>query len=354
MNAGAPRDERARAILARAPALASLDDVRELLQFALEVERFTLPPYLTALYSIRDGTNLEAVSLLRSVVVEEMLHMALVCNLLNSIAGAPRVNAPEALQYPATLPFSADKFVVNIGPFSRAAVETFCQIEQPAGPDAQPEGPYAYNELSQFYRYVANALTALEQSTPGGIFTGDPTRQVGPDDYYSAGGLLFPVCDLASARAAIDSIIVQGESTPGSVSGGDETFGEPFELAHFYRFDSIRRGRRYQHGDAPGAPSGRPIEIDWAAVANVPLNLTVDSLSAFPAIQESAIAFNEAWRTMLSHLNEAFNGVPSALRTVIPDMFALKYQAQALMRIPLPGTTHVAGPDWELPPTTTL
>ena len=40
---------------------------------------------MTALYSIKPGTNLDAVAVLRSVVVEEMLHITLVANLMNAI-----------------------------------------------------------------------------------------------------------------------------------------------------------------------------------------------------------------------------------------------------------------------------
>ena len=62
--------------------IATLDDLREHLQWALELEHATLPPYLCALYSIKPGTNTEASHAIASVCYEEMLHMTLAANLL--------------------------------------------------------------------------------------------------------------------------------------------------------------------------------------------------------------------------------------------------------------------------------
>jgi hypothetical protein len=61
------------------------------LEIALQLEHATIPPYLCALYSIKDGTNLLSAERIRSVAVEEMLHMVLVANLTNAIGGTPSV-----------------------------------------------------------------------------------------------------------------------------------------------------------------------------------------------------------------------------------------------------------------------
>jgi hypothetical protein len=53
------------------------------LQNAVELEHATIPPYLYALCSIRQNTNAEIACLIKSVVAEEMLHMAIDCNILN-------------------------------------------------------------------------------------------------------------------------------------------------------------------------------------------------------------------------------------------------------------------------------
>ena len=62
----------------RMPGLLPLEEtvayVQDLLQMAIEVEHSTIPLYLTTLYSIRNQSSFAA-STIKSVVMEEMLHM---------------------------------------------------------------------------------------------------------------------------------------------------------------------------------------------------------------------------------------------------------------------------------------
>nr|MCU0322110.1 ferritin-like protein [Chitinophagaceae bacterium] len=53
----------------------TIDSLKKHLQVAIELEHSTIPPYLCALYSIKEGTNVAASQIIRSVVIEEMLHM---------------------------------------------------------------------------------------------------------------------------------------------------------------------------------------------------------------------------------------------------------------------------------------
>src|SRR3977135_3084574 len=57
--------------------IATLESLREHLQWAIELEHFTLPPYLCALYSLDAARNPGATEVVASVLVEEMLHMTL-------------------------------------------------------------------------------------------------------------------------------------------------------------------------------------------------------------------------------------------------------------------------------------
>jgi hypothetical protein len=57
------------------------------LRQALKLEHATIPPYITALYSLKPGKNLEAFHIIRAVAVEEMLHLTLVANVLNAVGG---------------------------------------------------------------------------------------------------------------------------------------------------------------------------------------------------------------------------------------------------------------------------
>lgn len=89
-----------------APAgITTLDELREHLQWAIELEHATLPPYLCALYSLDPERNPEAVELVAGVFIEEMLHLALAANLLNAVGGRPRLDTPRMLPpYPRRLP----------------------------------------------------------------------------------------------------------------------------------------------------------------------------------------------------------------------------------------------------------
>ena len=80
----------------------TLDSLRSHLQTALEVELSTVPPYLCALYSIKPGANPESSRLIRSVVMEEMLHMTLVANLLNAVGGKPVPAILQSCNYPTS------------------------------------------------------------------------------------------------------------------------------------------------------------------------------------------------------------------------------------------------------------
>ena len=85
------------------------EELRQHLALAVQVELTTVPPYLYALYSIEDQTS-EAARLIKSVVAEEMLHAALVANLLVAVGGATRL--PESgyrpgVSRPASPPHAA-------------------------------------------------------------------------------------------------------------------------------------------------------------------------------------------------------------------------------------------------------
>ena len=72
----------------------TLQYARDLLQQAVMVEHSTIPLYLTALFSIANGSEVAAATI-HSVVIEEMLHMTIAANTLNAVGGAPMIDAPH-------------------------------------------------------------------------------------------------------------------------------------------------------------------------------------------------------------------------------------------------------------------
>lgn len=78
----------------------TVEELKEYLQLAIELELSTLPPYLSALYSIdhTSMTNAKIIRFFEQIVHEEMTHMALACNMLRSIGGRPRIADKEVLE----------------------------------------------------------------------------------------------------------------------------------------------------------------------------------------------------------------------------------------------------------------
>ena len=86
----------------------------------MQLEHGTIPPYLTALYSMHPGTNSDAFHVIRVVVVEEMLHLTLAANIMNAVGGTPDLTRPDFVpNYPAYLPDGETDFQVDVEAFSR-------------------------------------------------------------------------------------------------------------------------------------------------------------------------------------------------------------------------------------------
>src|SRR5579872_1542633 len=105
-------------------AITTVEGLRRHLQWAIELEHATLPPYLCALYSIEEGANQEAAEVVHSVFMEEMLHLTLAANILNAVGGTPALDTPAILpSFPTYLPHSNNAFEVSLRKFSPEAIE---------------------------------------------------------------------------------------------------------------------------------------------------------------------------------------------------------------------------------------
>ncbi len=229
--------------------IGTLDSLREHLQWAIELEHATLPPYLCALYSLDQSRNPDAVDVVSSVLVEEMIHLALAANLLNAVGGEPCLDTPRMLpRHPRTLPHGDRSLELSLVPFGPEALEMFLRLEQPAPPDAPAEGD-RYETIGQFYDAVERALRDLcAELGEEKVFSGDPARQVAGGHFLHSGGRLIAITDLSSALAALEEIVEQGEGTArGEVWDGDQDIFHPDrdEVAHYYRFQELKLGRTF-------------------------------------------------------------------------------------------------------------
>lgn len=371
-----------------------VDELRRHLQAAVQLEHATIPPYLTALYSIRPGTNADAYHVLRVVAVEEMLHLTLAANMLNAIGGSPDLTQPDFVpDYPAYLPDGETEFQADLRPFSPEAIDTFLKIERPARPSQSesapagelagtaasaaaeaPDQPHSrrrgahtvkrsrkrsssvhasrvddsseehFYSIGEFYKAIQDGLVMLHERHGDALFSGDPRLQITPEYYYSGGGELFPVTDLESAKQAIRLISEQGEGIGGGI------FDYEDEISHYYRFEQLTKGRYYRAGDMPGQPTGGPVDVDWDAVYPIRINAKLADYPAGSDVHRAVNAFNVRYADFLRLLTRAFQGEPQLLTQAVGDMFALKELAYELMRQPIDGSgTPHAAPTFETP-----
>lgn len=327
--------------------ITDLASLQAALQKAIELEHSTIPPYLTAYYTL-SGTGpgpLAARAIIHDIVVEEMLHMHLACNILNAIGGAPVINAPPFLpSYPGPLPMGIGGdfgLCVGIKRYSNATVgNTFMEIEEPETPIVIPVKPElkailpTYETIGQFYTAIGAEITAQGDT----IFTGDPSRQV-PG--------ATTVRDVDSALTAIATIITQGEGTP--LSPRDPAS----QYAHYYRFEELFRGMRIVAD--PASPSGyffdpaQPITIDDTSdVTQMVDNPRLVDVSGDWRAAKLADECDAIYSKLLNALHIGFNGNPGWIdRNAVSVMFEFKNCIEELLQQQLttgPSAGLYAGP----------
>jgi hypothetical protein len=343
--------------------ITTVEQLQTYLNAAMQLEHATIPPYLTALYSIHPGTNPDACHVIRTVAVEEMLHLTLAANIMNAVGGTPDLTAPDFVpSYPAHLPDGETDFQVSLQAFSRESVQTFLNIERPGtAPHEEARvvsrhrdrgkhlsASYAASEMrfwsiGEFYEEIRRGLNHLHEQMGDALFRGDPARQVGPEYYYSGGGELTAVTDLETAVAAIRLISEQGEGLRGGV------YDLEHELSHYHRFEQLVSERYYQRGDQPGNPTGPPLHVAWDAVYPIKTDATIDDCPEGSELRTAAIDFNRRYAELLALLTKAYNGAPQLLTDAVVEMFRLREGMQRLIRNPIPGLEGVnGGPTFEI------
>lgn len=332
--------------------ISTLDELREHLQWAIELEHSTLPPYLCALYSLDTERNPEAAEVVGSVIMEEMLHLSLAANMLNAVGGSPVLDDPRMLpDYPANLPHGDRTIEISLLPFGLEAIELFMAIEKPSAAGAPPESDN-YETIGQFYKAIDSGLRSLcAELGEVAVFTGDPARQIDRDFSYGGSGRVIAVRDLDTALQALKEIIEQGEGLADhGVWDEDHQMFHPErdEVAHFYRFQELKLGRRFRRGDTPlSGPTGDRVAVDWDGVRPMQRNPRTLENAPGSAIRLAQDGFNHTYCTLLSMLERAFNGYPPILNDAVDVMYVLKSQAEGLMQMPTEDGLAVAGPAFE-------
>jgi len=245
-----------------------------LLTEAAELEHGIMCCYLFAAFSmkrdVQEGISEEQLSYVRrwrrtilQISVEEMLHMCLACNLLTAVGGAPHLRRPNLPVSPKAYPPS---FKLELVPFCRQSLENFIFIERPedleaGGGGASSGSPFPpppklsdifssardYNNQGRLYQGIEDGLQYLSQKYgEDGLFIGPPKAQIA-GAYFNLPGL-NPVTDQASAEAALQGIIVQGEGSRGVNKD-----------SHHGRFLAIQEEYEQLLREDPTFEPGRPV-----------------------------------------------------------------------------------------------
>ncbi|MCC3331826.1 ferritin-like domain-containing protein [Nocardia abscessus] len=344
-----------------------LAELTAALQLAVGVELSTIPVYLTALYSIEEGHNADAAQTIRSVVMEEMLHMTLAANVLNALGTRPSTepvnfqsytNLSPIPSYPLISPVISGLGILELRPFSPDAVETFLRIEHPLhGADyLTATSSVGYQTIGQFYHAITTALNDDHIVQDSDFAHGN---QVPSTQYYGGAGQVIEVIDRASAVNAINKIVDEGEGLPQEALGrqavidGDDLGSRWKMYSHYARFRELRTGRRFRRDQTAGEkPEGAILPIEYDAV-HPALHDPHNSPPTDSPEHAALIAFDLAYTQLIDNLYHALSGrnnnavtghngaaatAESQLQQAVHGMYALKNMAIGLMRIPHPNS----------------
>lgn len=324
----------------RVRAATSPEELHEMVQKAIELEHATIPTYLCAYFSLKLGTNQAIGDIIRSVAIEEMLHMSIASNLLIAIGGSPEINKKGFVpEYPGPLPMNiGDGLIVPLEKCSIPLVrDVFMKIEEPEDPivfKSMAAGVQQYHTIGEFYAAVDEKLKELGQSA----FTGDFGREMVNNSWFPPDEL-FRIDGPESASAAIQVIVRQGEGTDVSPLDPEGAY------AHYYRFEQIVKGRRLVKdatADHGFSFTGAPIVLDERGVWNMQPNPDPDMLPANSRARRLSTQFAYSYTLLLNALHKTFNGDPGAVDSAMGLMYELRLLAQEVLATPVPDNPELA------------
>jgi len=343
-----------------------------LLAEAAQVEHLIMCQYLYASFSLKagpeDGLTAEQATavgrwreVLTGIAIEEMLHLALVFNVMTAIGAAPPLSRPNFPRRSDDLP-GAVQF--RLLPFGTDSLTHFLYLERPEGmermdaaefvPAIPPREPVEPSEaisraqdfgtVGHLYRGIEQGLATLaDRFGERGLFVGPRRAQATPELFRWP--QLVAVHDLASATAAINEIIEQGEGARGD-----------WRPAHYGRFLGIWEEYAKLTEASPAFEPAFPV---IPAFTMQPYDIPEPQpLLTDPLTRAIAEVFNLGYEVLLQTLNRFFTHTDETdeqLQILVNAAFGLmagvlRPLGQTLPRLPAgddhPGRT--AGPTFEM------
>ena len=256
----------------------SREELIFMLSEASELEHMLMLEYLFAAFSLKTEASegltevqLEAVrrweGVISEVAAQEMLHLASVSNLLTAIGGAPHFSRPN---FPQPARYYPPGFELVLAPFSEQALGNFVFYERPEGMEhvtselefaseamaslaSEIIVPYEqeFATVGHLYRGIDQGLERLvEKYGEKRVFIGPPEAQA--TQRHFRWPELVPVPDLTSAKAAIETIVEQGEGAQG-----------PRDDSHFGKFLRVLEEYLEFKRRDPSFEPARPVLAAW-------------------------------------------------------------------------------------------
>ena len=332
---------------------------------AAQIEHMIMCQYLYACWSLKtepdEGLTAEQADAvarwqdtITGIAIEEMLHLALVMNVMTAIGAAPSLSRPNFPRHSEFLPPGVEFALL---PFGADSLTHFLYLERPEGmervdaaefvPATPPPEPVAGPEVmprvqgfltvGHLYRGIEQGISDLASRLGEPVlFVGEPRAQATPERFRYP--QLIVVTDLASARAAIDEIIEQGEGARGD-----------WRPAHYGRFLGIWNEYQKLREQDPSFEPARPV---IPAFTQQPYDIEEPQPQpAEPLTREVAELFNLAYEVLLqvltrffTHTDETDEQLDTLVQTALGIMAdVLKPLGTALTRLPMgpgnPGRT---------------
>lgn len=298
----------------------------ELLQAAVRLEFATIPPYLSAALSLKNGANEAVRSLIMRIAKEEMLHMTVVANLMNAIGVSPNIVAAVP-SYPHNLDVIAPPLRLDLHSFSKDVVkDLFMRIETPEDPQDFPvvSALESMEDLPQTIgQFYENIIELIRNDVIGDLFSQaeqDVYKQIQVVIQFEAVAYLndqdvqtyplqddfdFVIRDKADAIKYLTWVVHEGE--------GESPFN-PLDAeglpGHYYRFESIVHGRYLIKDDTQAlgySYSGGMLPFDESGVYQFVDNAKAEDFSSFQTVQRHMQRFNNTYTELVDFLHKAFN-----------------------------------------------
>ena len=331
-----------------------------LLSQACELEHGLMCEYLFAQFSLKRSTD-EGVteeqlariqaweSAIIGVEMQEMLHLALATNLLTSLGAPPHFHRPN---FPILSGWYPPGVQIALVPFGERALRHFIYLERPEGFEvedadgflalshAEPlmlEGSLMaveehWSTVGHLYRGIESGLEHLvERYGEQEVFIGSRRAQARWQAFQWAE--ISPITNLASARAAIEHIVEQGEGARGD-----------WRDAHFGIFVGILEELRAMRKADPSFVPGRNVEPAYVHPpddATGPVTMLTNLLAA-----EVSDLFDATYETMLQALTRYFvHATESNAQVTTLAWTAKRLMRRALKPLGVCLTTLPVGPE---------